>query len=214
VRAGRFGWKAHDAQLLAFNAEAMLIEMGITNALQPGEEAPNGDPSLYVSCTALEGVADPDDDPPPEDGFSDLVKVTNFTRLLAPPVDSVRPRGAGWRAFRRSRCASCHVARFVTGTHTIPALSRQRVYPFSDFLLHDMGALGDGIAQGAASETEMRTAPLWGLGARTRYLHGGRATTLVDAILAHDGEATRARDRYLDMSPARQADLLAFLAGL
>jgi len=35
--------------------------------------------------------------------------------------------------------------------------------PYPDFLLHDMGSLGDGIVQGQATGREMRTAPLWGL---------------------------------------------------
>ena len=106
------------------------------------------------------------------------------------------------------------MARFYTGLHTIPALSRKILYPYSDFLLHDMGTLGDGIAQGGASETEMRTAPLWGVGARTAYLHDGRAATLLDAIMAHDGEAIASRERFVNMTLQKQADLLAFLAGL
>lgn len=68
-------------------------------------------------------------------------------------------------------------------------------HPYSDFLLHDMGALGDGISQGDANGREMRTAPLWGVSQRALLLHDGRATTLEDAIRAHDGQARGARDR-------------------
>jgi CxxC motif-containing protein (DUF1111 family) len=213
LRVGRFGWKSQEATLISFTGDALATEMGITNALVPGELAPNGDTALLATCEALEGQADPEDGGE-EDEFSDIVNDTNYTRLLAPPVPQVRPRGRGWHGFRRARCTACHVARMTTGPHTIPALSEQRFYPYSDFLLHDMGALGDGITQDAAEPTEMRTSPLWGISLRTRYLHDGRATTLFDAVAAHDGEAAEARERFLAMAPLRQAALIAFLSGL
>jgi len=83
-----------------------------------------------------------------------------------------------------------------TSSSTIRALDRKLVPLFSDLLLHDMGSLGDGIAQGTASPAEMKTAPLWGLRARTPLLHDGRAPTIDAAIRLHDGEAARVRDRY------------------
>jgi CxxC motif-containing protein (DUF1111 family) len=52
---------------------------------------------------------------------------------------------------------------------------------------------------------------LWGLANRTRYLHDGRATSIEAAILAHGGEAARARARFLALPPARRRSLLAFL---
>ena len=87
-------------------------------------------------------------------------------------------------------------------------------HPYSDFLLHDMGSLGDGIETGDARGREFRTAPLWGMSAFTRYLHDGRATTLSDAILAHDGQGRRARERFARSSPDDQAALIAFLSSL
>jgi CxxC motif-containing protein (DUF1111 family) len=90
-------------------------------------------------------------------------------------------------------------------------MSFRRFYPFTDLLLHDMGSLGDGIVQGHATGSEMRTAPLWGLRLSAPYLHDGRAATIEDAIQAHDGEAARARDAFLQMPPSQRADLLAFL---
>jgi len=96
----------------------------------------------------------------------------------------------------------------------IPALSRRRFFPFTDLLLHDMGALGDGIEQGRAKGSEMRTAPLWGLRVSAPYLHDGRARTIADAIRAHDGEAARSRELFLRLSPGQRSDLLAFLGYL
>ena len=57
----------------------------------------------------------------------------------------------------------------------------------------------------------MRTAPLWGLRLFTTYLHDGRATTIEDAILAHDGQGRAARDRFAFLPARQKADLLSFL---
>jgi CxxC motif-containing protein (DUF1111 family) len=60
----------------------------------------------------------------------------------------------------------------------------------------------------------MRTAPLWGVRVRTRFLHDGRATTLEEAIVAHDGQGHYARDAFGQLSPTAMQDLLAFLSSL
>jgi len=214
LRVGRFGWKAHEATLLTFTGDAMVDEMGITNTLAPGSSPPNGDVFLGIACEAIEGQPEPEDNVSPEIGFSELVKMTNFSRLLAPPTDAGKPSGPGWRQFKRMRCERCHTASMKTGRNTIPALSYVTFYPYSDFLLHDMGSLGDGIVQGSAGATEMRSAPLWGIAARTRFLHDGRATTIEEAILAHDGEAADSRRRFVRLRDHLRQRLLEFVAGL
>ena len=85
---------------------------------------------------------------------------------------------------------------------------------YSDLLLHDMGALNDGIAQANATTREMKTPPLWGLRARGPFLHDGRATTLDAAIRAHDGEGSVARERYIGMTPQLRRNLMEFLGTL
>jgi CxxC motif-containing protein (DUF1111 family) len=60
----------------------------------------------------------------------------------------------------------------------------------------------------------MRTAPLWGLRKITTYLHDGRATTLEAAILAHDGQARKARNRFAALGPAGKQLLYSFLNSL
>jgi uncharacterized integral membrane protein (TIGR00698 family) len=113
----------------------------------------------------------------------------------------------GGRLFDATGCAKCHV----------PSLTAddRRVILYSDLLLHDMGpALDDKIVQGDATGRDWRTAPLIGLGLRTRYLHDGRATSLRDAIVAHGGEGEIVRDRFLRLTPAEQADIYRFLGSL
>jgi len=83
-------------------------------------------------------------------------------------------------------------------------------HPYSDFLLHDMGSLGDGITQNRATGWLMRTAPLRGVRKVTALLHDGRARTLDEAIRAQDGQGRRARHRYLRLSGWEKDKLIAF----
>jgi len=121
---------------------------------------------------------------------------------------------SGALVFREVGCAVCHVPSYKSGQSPVAALANKTVNLYSDLLLHDMGKLGDGIADPQASMAEMRTAPLWGLRLRDRYLHDGRASTLDMAILAHDGEAKVARDRYSKLTVAKRTALMAFLSTL
>ena len=112
----------------------------------------------------------------------------------------------GGRLFASVGCAKCHV----------PSLRGRDgdVTLYSDLLLHDMGAIGDGIEQGAAGARDIKTAPLWGLRARPRLLHDGRAATIADAILGHAGEATAARNRFAELDDASRQQLIDFLSTL
>lgn len=210
---GRFGWKAQQATLLAFAADAYLNEMGITNRLFPVENAPNGNTQLLEQ---YDTVADPEDVVDPTTGRGDIDRVADYIRFLGAPPHHP-PSGAaaaGRSVFHHTGCATCHVPLMITGPNKISALNHQQVWLFSDLLLHDMGSLGDGIAQGAASVNEMRTAPLWGLRASAPYLHDGRAQTLDDAIKAHDGEARTSKDSYLKLSRQQVQQLLDFLMSI
>jgi CxxC motif-containing protein (DUF1111 family) len=207
---GRFGWKAQQATLLAFSGDAYLNEMGITNRFFPTENAPNGNKALLARFDLVTDVVDEVD---PADGKADIDRVADFMRLLAPPVRGAATTSsqAGERVFAALDCAVCHTPTMTTGKSGIAALSEKTVALYSDLLLHDMGALGDGIAQGTAGPRDMRTAPLWGLRVRPTWLHDGRANTVDQAIRAHAGEAQGARDRYNQLSAAERQQLLDFL---
>ena len=184
--------------------------MGITNRFFPTENAPNGDAATLAKW---DKVADPEDEVDPATGRGDIDTVADFMRLLgAPPqkpATSAAMAGAG--VFRQIGCDGCHQPVLVTGRSDIPALNLKLVPLFSDLLLHDMGALGDGIAQADAGPRDFRTAPLWGLRASAPYLHNGRAATVDEAIRAHDGEAANPRDRYLRLREMQRRQLLEFL---
>ncbi|RYE11977.1 MAG: hypothetical protein EOP51_32365, partial [Sphingobacteriales bacterium] len=101
------------------------------------------------------------------------------------------------------------------------AISNQRIHAYTDLLLHDLGAgLGDGRPDYLADGNEWRTPPLWGIGlfAKTNgtpyYLHDGRARTITEAILWHDGEAKKSKDAFVKLSKSDRDALLKFLNSL
>ena len=203
---GKFGWKAQVPNLRQFSGDALMNEIGITNPDFPDESCPAGDCSLL----------DFNPTPAMNDDGRDVDALTDFQRFLAPPARAAITDDAvaGERVFAEIGCGSCHLQSIQTGANIVAALNRVTFHPYSDFLLHDMGALGDGIAQGQAGVREMRTAPLWGLRVAGRLLHDGSANGIEQAILRHDGQAAAARSRYTALDPDRLGALLAFLRSL
>jgi CxxC motif-containing protein (DUF1111 family) len=207
-KIGKFGWKAQVSSLFVFSGDAYLNEMGITSPFFPNEQCPNGECTLIAACNP---VADP------EDNGDDVQAFEDFMTLLAPiPRGTITPSvAAGEGVFNRIGCVGCHVSSLTTGgTSRIAALNRVTFHPYSDFLLHHMGTLGDGIEQGKAAGDEMRTAPLWGLRFRSRFLHDARAGTHSAAIEAHDGAAKEAADAFRHLNAADRQALLDFLGSL
>lgn len=206
TRPGRFGHKAQAATLLQFAGDAYLNEMGITSPNFPEENCPTGDCRL-LRCDPV---------PDLEDDGTGVQAFTDFMRLLAPP-----PRGPmtpeardGEQVFAQIGCAGCHLPTWTAGGSDVTAISGATFHPYSDFLLHDMDALGDGLEQGQASGTEMRTMPLWGLRVRQSFLHDGRADSIEGAILGHEGQGDRARQQFRALTPADVEALMAFLQSL
>ena len=212
MHVGRFGWKAQHSDLLSFSGDAYVNEIGVTNRLFLNDFAPDGNEALLEEYEPA-GLPSPQDQPDPVTGKADIDRFTDFMQLLAPPtvLPLTNSARAGSNLFALIGCAQCHVPVQFTGPNTILALSEKPVPLYSDLLLHDMGDLNDGIAQAAAGTNQMKTAPLWGLRVRTAFLHDGSAPTIDDAIRAHDGEAARARDRYVRRSKAQQQHLIDFL---
>ncbi len=203
---GKFGWKSQVPSLFVFSGDAYLNEMGITNPMFPNENCPNGD------CKQLKWNPRPD-----LNDLGDGVAAFNnyMTMLGAPPRGAITADvTAGEQVFEQVGCASCHAAMLHTGHSDIAALDNVPFHPYSDFLIHDMGPLGDGIAMAQATGREVRTAPLWGLRTITRFLHDGRAATLDAAILGHDGQGRAARDAFAALDAGARAKLMAFLNSL
>ncbi|MEL6430075.1 MAG: di-heme oxidoredictase family protein [Planctomycetota bacterium] len=216
MRPGRFGWKGGVGTTMSFSIDAALNEMGLTSTFLPNENAPNGDMTLLANCDM---VADPEDAPDAQ-GFTRVDRFTHFQRLLAAPAQTPKSGMYGETVFEAVGCADCHVARYTSGAAPEAALSNQILQPYTDFLLHDVGALGDGMVEGEATETEMMTRALWGLRQRNAYLHDGRATggtfeeNVESAISEHGGTALPSAQAYAALSQTDKDALLVFLGTL
>jgi CxxC motif-containing protein (DUF1111 family) len=89
--------------------------------------------------------------------------------------------------------------------------------PYSDFLVHDMGTLGDQIGDDGdtvARTRQMRTAPLWGIQYRNHLLHDGRTMDISAAIAAHDGQGKAAATAFGKLSAANQHNVVQFVRSL
>ncbi|HWE24564.1 MAG TPA: di-heme oxidoredictase family protein [Myxococcales bacterium] len=203
---GKFGWKAQVPSLFVFSGDAYLNEMGITNPIFPNENCPQGNCALLAANPV----------PTLNDDGTGVEEFNDFMTLLAPPPRGPQSRQTdhGNDVARAIGCLDCHVQTLRTGPNAVPALDQVAYHPFSDFLLHDMGQLGDGITQGQATGRLMRTQPLWGLRTQTQMLHDGSATTITGAILAHDGQARDSRRQFERLGFFDRAALLAFLNSL
>jgi CxxC motif-containing protein (DUF1111 family) len=217
TRVGRFGHKAQQASLVSFSADAYVNEMGITSPLQPNENTFNG-------------VEVEDPVPGLDDEGVDVELFALFMRSTkVPPVDeaiaSTDDAREGRRIFDQIECSVCHTPTIVTAPpgslinggalKVAESLGNKIIHPFSDFLLHDLGT-GDGIVQngGPSTRNKMRTAALWGLRARGRFMHDQLSFSLEDAIKRHGNQGARARFKFNDLRSSDKRRLLTFLSSL
>jgi CxxC motif-containing protein (DUF1111 family) len=239
TRVGRFGWKAGVANLTQFSADAYLNEMGIStqhciggvsNVAFGTESKPNGI-AQPAGCDDR-GPGGPGVPAGIDDGVGscagglteiqdDVAEFAEFMTFLAPaprlPIDpNINLQGG--TVFNRIGCAGCHLLKdYVTPAHPANGVPGNFTFrPRSDFLVHDMGSLGDQIGNdgdSVATTRLMRTAPLWGLHHRTKLLHDGRASTITEAIHAHDGQGLASRRAFDALSTSdRNAMLTAMLS--
>jgi len=219
---GRFGWKANVPTIIEQNAGAFSGDIGISTTLHPsgaGEcterqtsciDAPSGN---SPKCQNVEV------------GDELFELMTFYTQNLAVPPRRYADDPEvlkGKALFHQTGCAQCHQPNFLTGdVPEQPHLSNQRIWPYTDMLLHDMGeGLADNRPDGKASGSEWRTPPLWGIGLtetvsdHTQFLHDGRARNLTEAILWHGGEGQAARDLFAALDKEDRDRLLAFVNSL
>ncbi len=213
---GRFGWKASQPTVRQQSLAAFANDMGISSTLFPKSICTQ----LQPGCDELPGGGEPELEMTIEKA------VLFYVSHLAVPAR--RAIGApevvtGRRIFEDIGCASCHRPGWVTGVSAdFPALSSQTIWPYTDLLLHDMGAgLDDGLSEGEATGSEWRTPPLWGIhlaqvvgGKGIGFLHDGRARNFKEAIMWHGGEAAAARDAWAHSSQVDREKLIWFLKSL
>ena len=215
---GRFGLKANKATLTLTIAGAFANDLGISNPLvkhQPCTQqqtacitAPNGDDENGVELNQ-----------------SQLDRVVFFNRNLAPVAArnlDEKQTETGRELFYDAGCSLCHNPSFITGTSESQThLSNQKIWPYSDFLLHDMGTeLADNRPDFEANGQEWRTPPLWGIGLQeavngsTALLHDGRANTIEEAILWHGGEADSSKQFFMTLKKSDRDALIKFVESI
>lgn len=214
-KLGRFGWKSNQPSVRQQNAGALAGDMGVTSSLFAN---PNCNPNA-TDCLNAPKL------PSIEINDADLTDMENYIKLVAVPVrrNLKNPDAQEGRIlFNNAKCQSCHVSEFTTGVDPkFPELSRQRIFPYTDLLLHDMGeGLADHRPDFGAAGNEWRTAPLWGLGVipavngHSRLLHDGRARSVEEAILWHGGEAENAKLFFKQLNASDRKKLILFVESL
>ena len=224
---GRFGWKANVASIAHQTGGAFQGDMGITShhfaqeTCTPWQKdclaAPSG---KSAGAQGQQGVEIDDKT------FNDVVF---YQATLAPPArrninDAEVLRGQA--LFAQAQCAACHRPGYVTKEGPFPqltskALNGQRIAPYTDLLLHDMGErLADHRPDFGANGRQWKTPALWGTGlikdvnGHTRLLHDGRARGVLEAVLWHGGEAEEAKDKVLQMKKTDRDALVKFVESL
>ncbi|MEM7100258.1 MAG: di-heme oxidoredictase family protein [Pseudomonadota bacterium] len=243
-RLGRIGLKATVGSLLAQTSGAYVSDMGVTSSFVPDETCTTVQ-TTCLDAAAIEPNRHPGGANGVDISDVELAFVEFYVRLLAVPqrrgFDEATQSWdegvlAGRTLFFESGCGACHHYSFTTGVAPgsvlgeidinvlvpnapdIEVLSGQRIYPYSDMLLHDMGGscdvisreteagnvcgagencfwvqrcegLADGRPEGLASGAEWRTTPLWGLGLVK--------TVNPNATFLHDGRARNISEAIL-----------------
>lgn len=196
---GRFGFKATAATVREQSALALYHDMGIENPIVNDNAVELSENQLAILTL-----------------YQELGGVPKARNQDQPDVI------AGKALFTRIGCDACHRMTLTTGAHQNPELENQVIHPFTDLLLHDMGAgLADKWNEFSARGSEWRTTPLWGLGFAERlserpirYLHDGRARSVEEAILWHGGEAAGSASRFKALSKTERDQLISFLRSL
>lgn len=203
---GRFGKKAAAYDLLHQTVNAYDQDMGIA--------------SSYDAYDTYGGH-----EVDPEVNNQTVLHVVAYLKTLKAPIQRTPSDPVvlnGKKLFTEIGCGKCHTPEMHTGPSPVSALANKTFFPYSDLLLHDMGAkLDDGYTEGNALTPEWRTPPLWGLGLSKNsqgnnyfLLHDGRARSIEEAILLHGGEGQASNNKFQQFSAGDKNTLIKFLESL
>ena len=193
--AGRFGWKAQHASILATTRHAFDVDLHLDHDLAAERFGDDflDDTAFYTRTVAVPALRDRDD----------------------PDVRA----GAAW--FVQVGCAACHRTEpYTTMTVDVQALSVRTDHP-----VHRPAPPRPRPRPrrrpppGRRHRQRMAHRPLWGIGltgvvGHEHYLHDGRARSLEEAILWHGGEAESARDAFMGLAASDRSLVLRFLSAL
>lgn len=203
---GRFGKKASAFDLLHQSVNAYNQDMGITSVFSPIDHYSNLEIDTEVATNKVNDVV-------------------FYLNVLKAPIqrnqnDDVVNKGK--QLFKQINCTGCHKSELTTGYSPISPLSFKTFSPYTDLLLHDMGAgLDDSYTEGSAKTFEWRTPALWGIGLSENsqggnffLMHDGRARCIEEAIIMHGGEAINSKNAFQNLSETDKNALLKFIKSL
>jgi len=213
---GRFGWQAIARSVRDQTTRALAREMGVTSTDRPEDD-----------CTSAEMRCLQQRHPQTPEMSGELLEaLLTFEKWLSVPANpkALPPaqQAAGLQLFRATGCSGCHLPQQpVLLLQPDGQPLKATIAPFTDLGIHDLGpGLADHEVSGAVHPTRFRTAPLWGIGYRLSreskptFLHDGRARSVEEAVLWHDGEAAVVRERFAHLPPEKRAQLLRFVGAL
>lgn len=218
MSVGKYGWKAETPTLRQQIADAAVNDIGITSPLFPEQSCAQEQQACQDEQHGT--VGDPYE--MMEEQLNHLAVYLEFLAIPArDPVD--HPQALrGEELFKQVSCTACHRDTWTTGNqHRQWRLRNQIIHPYTDLLLHDMGeGLADHRPTFDATGTEWRTPPLWGIGmtqrvnGHTDFMHDGRARSLEEAVLWHDGEAKKSKEEFMKLKKEDREAILTFLRSL
>ncbi|MBT5229088.1 MAG: hypothetical protein HOM11_02310 [Methylococcales bacterium] len=204
-KLGRFNWKASATSIQQQITLALSHDMGLTSPDLANENCTKP----QIKCkNAPKGSA--------LDISRERIQAMSFyiSQQAVPKPTTQQPSALGQQHFVTFGCNLCHTSQYQLSESVI-------IKPYSDLLLHDMGPdLSDKHSKADSMNNEWRTPPLWGIGQakvlnkKAGFLHDGRAATLEHAILWHGGEATKAKQAFIQGTKAQRNQLIQFLRSL
>ncbi|MDR0564017.1 MAG: c-type cytochrome, partial [Azoarcus sp.] len=133
---GRFGWKANQPSTRQQIAGALAGDMGVTSDIMPAPNCPPAQKACAEKSKANEKH--------PEISTADLDDMALYHFALAVPAPRQQNNAkvlAGKALFQSAGCASCHRPELKTAAFpALPTLANRTLRPYTDLLLHDMGA--------------------------------------------------------------------------
>ena len=206
TRLGRFGNRATHAKVSHQIASALNTDIGIATHIFPTLDGDTSQSTAEIDATELDQMN------------RYVVTLGVSARRDLEDVTAL----AGEQYFNTMGCVKCHTPTITTGQyHPISELRNQTIHPYTDLLLHDMGAgLADNMGEDDVLASEWRTPPLWNIGLTKgisggeAYLHDGRAETIEAAILWHGGEGEAAKEAFRTADQASRDALIKFLKSL
>ncbi|HVW71243.1 MAG TPA: di-heme oxidoredictase family protein, partial [Steroidobacteraceae bacterium] len=198
----RFGWQGSAVSVRDQTARAFSREMGLTSADIPHDDCTPAE----VACLEQPNGGSPEVS---DELFAAVLGFELWLAVPASPTPHPTP-DTDAKLFAQVGCVACHQPQMTVGIDGAPV----KIAPYTDLRLHDLGnRLADKTVAGKTVTSRWRTAPLWGFGYRVSlerfptFLHDGRARSVEEAILWHDGEAAAARKRF-ERLPAGQRKAL------